>query len=146
MKIKYLAIAAAIFFCSCKNEQKETVEQTETAKQATDAAQATSMTPEWEGIYTGTTPCPEPCKGEETKMQLNADSTYTLSVQAIGQEDKPRIFSGRFYWDTAKNIITLDENGDHHKFLVQEGSLKELDKFGDLKQLGKQEDYILKKQ
>jgi uncharacterized lipoprotein NlpE involved in copper resistance len=96
--------------------------------------------------YKGTTPCLKPCKGIMTEITIRQDSTYSLNVLALGQEETPRKFEGTFYWDKTKNVITLDANGDHHKFKVQEGSLKELDKFGDPKQLGKQEDYILKKQ
>jgi len=139
----------ALVFASCKNEQKDAAEQINTSNPANHTAyvQATKpSTPGWIGAYTGTTPCPEPCKGEKTEMTVNADSTYTLSVQAIGQEEKPRVFSGTFHFDAAKNVITLDANGDHHKFEVQKDALKELDKFGDPKQLGRQEDYVLKKQ
>jgi uncharacterized lipoprotein NlpE involved in copper resistance len=150
MKMQYLfLILVTLVFSGCKNEQKDTTEQTLPdlpAGQAPDAAHNSQNSLDWEGTYKGTTPCLEPCKGIMTEITIKRDSTYSLSVQAIGQEETPRTFKGTFYWDKSKNGITLDANGDHHKFKVQEGSLKELDKFGDPKQLGKQEDYILKKQ
>ena len=148
MKLHHLVLITAIAFSSCKNEQKEATgqETSGTVTEISHKAHKALYSPDWPGPYTGTTPCLKPCEGEKTKMTITADSTYTLSVQAIGQEDKPRVFTGSFYWDKDKNVITLDANGDHHKFEVQEGSLKVLDKFGDPKQLGKQEDYVLKKQ
>lgn len=144
-----IATLAVVLLCSCKNEQKQTTEQIETtvtAHENPDASHNSHKSLEWAGTYKATTPCMEPCKGIETEITINQDSTYALTVQAIGQEKVPREFAGTFHWDRSKNIITLDANGDHHKFQVRESALKELDKFGDPKQLGKQEDYILKKQ
>ena len=150
MKIRILILLSVTFFVSsCKNEQKQTTEQIETtvtAPELPDALHNSQNSLDWDGTYAGTTPCHEPCKGIETEITINKDSTYNLSVRAIGQEEKPRVFAGTFYWDDTKNVITLDANGDHHKFQVREGALKELDKFGEPKQLGNQEDYILKKQ
>jgi uncharacterized lipoprotein NlpE involved in copper resistance len=150
MKTQYLLfIIALLVFLSCKNEQNQATEQTLPvlpAEQIPDAAHNSQNSLDWEGTYKGTTPCLKPCKGIMTEITIRQDSTYSLNVLALGQEETPRKFEGTFYWDKTKNVITLDANGDHHKFKVQEGSLKELDKFGDPKQLGKQEDYILKKQ
>lgn len=150
MKTQYvLLIIAILSFSACKNEQKEAIEQTETSVPAElipNAAHNSQNSLDWAGTYAGTTPCVEPCKGIMTEITIRQDSTYSLAVKALGQEDAPRKFEGTFHWDKTKNVITLDANGDHHKFKVQEGSLKELDKFGNPKQLGKQEDYILKKQ
>jgi uncharacterized lipoprotein NlpE involved in copper resistance len=150
MKIfKLIAISAVALLCSCKNEQKQAKAQMEceaTPKEIPDAAHNSHNSLDWAGAYKGTTPCMEPCKGIDTQITINQDSTYALTVQAIGQEKVPRQFSGTFHWDKAKNVITLDANGDHHKFQVRENALKELDKFGDPKQLGRQEDYILIKQ
>lgn len=142
----FLSLTLGVFITGCKNEQPAPSDTITTNTEVPDPAHNSQNSLDWAGTYVGTTPCHEPCQGEKTIMQINSDSTYTLSVQAIGQEDVPRLFSGTFHWDTNKNVITLDENGDHHKFQVREGALKELDKFGDPKQLGNQEDYILKKQ
>ena len=146
--LRLLLFVLSLTVLSCKNEQKETSEQetSGTVTKISRAAHKTLHSPGWPGTYIGTTPCLKPCEGEKTEITISADTTYTLSVQAMGQEDKPRVFKGKFYWDQDKNVITLDANGDHHKFEVRDGSLKVLDKFGDPKQLGGQEDYVLKKQ
>lgn len=148
MKIQGYIIGTILLLCSCKNEQKEGTAQMEcdAKTEIPDVAHNSHNSLDWAGTYTGNTPCLKPCQGVDTQIIINEDSTYTLSVKAIGQENTPRKFAGTFSWDKAKNVITLDANGDHHKFQVMESALKELDKFGDPKQLGKQDDYILKKQ
>jgi len=111
---------------------------------AADAAHNSENSLDWPGDYSGTLPCGD-CKGIKMDITINKDKTYSLSVQALGKEDKPRIFKGTFYWDTAKNVITLDAEGDHLKFRVQEGCLTKLDKFGDPEQGGPVSAYTLSK-
>ena len=83
--------------------------------------------------------------GLKTEIEVRNDSTYTLSSQALGQEDKPRIFNGTYHFNTVKSTITLDAEGDHLKFLVQDDMLKKLDKFGDPEQGAPQEKYLLRR-
>jgi uncharacterized lipoprotein NlpE involved in copper resistance len=111
---------------------------------AADAAHNSENSLDWPGDYSGTLPCGD-CKGIKMDITINNDKTYSLSVQALGKEDQPRIFKGTFYWDTAKNVITLDAEGDHLKFKVQEGCLRKLDKFGDQEQGGPESAYTLSK-
>jgi len=153
MKLLHLLSISALLAItvSCKQDQAPAIDSVSTVEASTpiinpDAAHNSENSLDWPGTYIGTTPCSGDCTGIATNIKIEADSTYNLSVQAIGQEDKPRLFAGKFYWDTAKNVITLDAEGDHLKFKVQEGSLKMLDKFGDPKQGGPQSVYVLKKQ
>lgn len=87
--------------------------------------------PDWTGRYSGVLPCRVGCEGYKHIIQIRKDSTYTLSLQELGNEDAPRVFKGRYHLDKPKKIITLDAEGDHLKFKVMEGMLKKLDKFGN---------------
>ena len=80
---------------------------------------------------------------------MNANKTYSLSSQYLGKEDKPRTFTGTYYFDKAKETITLDAEGDHLKFKIiddgADGLLKKLDKFGDEEKGGPPARYLLHK-
>lgn len=146
--LQLLCLIAALSLTCCKDGEKPkdlqitegaAIDTATTQKPVADTASG------WMGTYAGTLPCWKDCEGLKTEITVNADSTYTLSSQALGQEKEPRIFKGTYNLQTSKNIITLDAEGDHLKFLVQENSLKKLDKFGDPEQGATQEKYILKK-
>jgi len=101
--------------------------------------------PVWMGNYSGSLPCGD-CKGILTKLTLNSDMTYTLSSQYIGKENTPTTYKGTYNLD-GKNIITLDAEGDHLKFLVMtdDSMLKKLDKFGNEEKGGPEARYFLHK-
>jgi len=140
------------FAVSCKDAPKqpegqqdqETVTATVTDTVTADAAHNSQNSLDWAGTYSGVTPCAD-CPGMKTDIILNNDNTYSLQEQYLEKEKAPRSFKGSFTWDDASSIITLDAEGDHHKFKVMEGSLRLLDKFGDEKQGGKPEDFVLPK-
>jgi len=94
-------------------------------------------------------PCGGDCKGIKTRITLNADTTYILTSQAIGQDPKAAVYKGTFYLDKATDIITLDAEGDHLKFKIiddgADGMLKKLDKFGADEQGGPPARYLLHK-
>lgn len=114
------------------------------APKAEDIQKSQTFT-DWPGKYAGMLPCQEGCDGYKHILQIRKDSTYTLSLQAMGIDKEPRVFNGTFHWDTDKNIITLDAEGDHLKFKVMEGMLKKLDKFGNDEQGAPQANYMLNK-
>jgi len=89
-------------------------------------------------------PCGD-CDGIKTELAVNADKTYVLSSQYMGKETTPHVYKGTFYLGEAKGVITLDAEGDHLKFKLQNGSLKKLDKFGDEEQGAPAAQYMLKK-
>ncbi|MES2485868.1 MAG: copper resistance protein NlpE [Bacteroidota bacterium] len=140
----------------CKNEpetpsveQKEqgtlpTVE-TDSVPKDSVAGAATTGQPAWAGNYSGSLPCGD-CKGILTNITLNTDKTYSLSSQYIGKENKPNVYKGTYNLDD-KNIVTLDAEGDHLKFLIMEpeSMLKKLDKFGNDEQGGPEARYFLHK-
>jgi uncharacterized lipoprotein NlpE involved in copper resistance len=139
--IKLSALIMLLSFFSCSKKAPD-ADKTVVASKNDNSRNSL----DWPGIYTGMTPCPGDCSGINTSIEIREDYRYSISVQAMGQEDEPRVFKGSFIWDKTDNIITLDAEGDHLKFKVQEGSLLMLDKFGDPKQDGRPEEYVLSKQ
>lgn len=123
---------------------KEVVDSVDEESTTIDKAHSSANSLDWAGTYSGVTPCAD-CPGIKTDMTLNSDSTYALQEQYLEKEKTSRSFKGKFYWDEAESIITLDAEGDHHKFKVMEGKLQLLDKFGDEKQGGSAKDFILPK-
>jgi len=140
------------FAVGCKDTVKEAeiqkdnekVADTTTDTAATETVHTTENSIDWAGSYSGTSPCAD-CPGIKTDITLNNDDTYALQEQYLEKEKAPRSFKGSFYWDDTKSVITLDANGDHHKFKVAMDKLIILDKFGDPKQGGKEEDFTLLK-
>lgn len=92
--MQLLCLLAALLLTGCKDGKKPTGTQDtatgDTIETAT-AADATAAQPGavWMGRYTGTLPCWNDCDGLKTEIEVRTDSTYTLSSQALGQEDKP---------------------------------------------------------
>lgn len=154
MKLLQIACLSLLtgFAVSCKDTPKEpegqqdqeTVAPAVTDTLAADAAHNSENALDWSGTYSGTTPCAD-CPGMKTDITLNSDNTYSLQEQYLEKEKTPRSFKGSFTWDEGKTVITLDAEGDHHKFKVMENGLRLLDKFGDEKQGGKPEDFVLPK-
>lgn len=141
MKILHsLSLFAVLTIVSCKNEQKaEPLSQKEHPEQITDSLPKFTVdhnsenSLDWAGAYKGSLPCPD-CPGITTELTLNTDGTYVLSSQSENKDKTPYIYKGTFAWDDTGSIVTLDAEGDHLKFKVQEGCLKMLDKFGEPKQ------------
>jgi len=156
-KLQILCLSALLSFAiGCKKEtetpsieQKEqgTLPKVEADSVPKDSVAGAAVTtqPAWAGNYSGSLPCGD-CKGILTKITLNADKTYALSSQYIGKENKPNVYKGTYNLDD-KNIVTLDAEGDHLKFLImeQENMIKKLDKFGNDEQGGPEARYFLHK-
>lgn len=158
LKITMLAALLALGMGCQKDDKKTSVEQgeqgtlpnieTDTVPQTDSLGGASTpetATPAWTGNYSGSLPCGD-CKGILTKITLNADKTFTLSSQYIGKETTPNVYKGTYTLDD-KNIVTLDAEGDHLKFLVMEGDdmIVKLDKFGNEEQAGPAARYYLHK-
>lgn len=141
MKIPYtLCLVAVLTIVSCKKEQKtEPVVEKSQPEQIADSLPKFTVdhnsenSLDWDGIYKGLLPCAD-CPGITTELTLNMDGTYVLSSQAENKDKTPYVYKGAFAWDESGSIVTLDAEGDHLKFKVQEGCLKMLDKFGEPKQ------------
>ncbi len=151
--ISAFAVFALLAFTACKNEEKTPDGQTpaESAETLTDTTVQdmpvgdTSQTSlDWAGVYTGTLPCGD-CPGIKTEIQLNDNNTYALSIQYLEKEKTARKYTGTFAWDETGSIITLDAQGDHKKYKIQENNIKMLDKFGDPIQGELSSNYVLNK-
>ncbi|MDV6169532.1 copper resistance protein NlpE [Flavobacterium sp. DG1-102-2] len=142
------------FAVSCKETPKEKEGQqdqevvpemvTSPVTPSVDSMASYTDSTSWTGAYSGVSPCAD-CPGIKTDITLNHDKTYVLQEQYLEKEKNPRSFKGSFTIDETKKVITLDAEGDHHKFKVMDGKLRLLDKFGDEKQGGKPEDFVLAK-
>lgn len=125
-------------------QPKEVIDSLATDTLTADANHNSNNSLDWVGIYSGVTPCAD-CPGIKTDITLGKDNTYSLSEQYLEKEKTPRTFKGKFNWDEKGSIITLDAEGDHHKFKVMENKLQILDKFGDAKQGGRADEFMLAK-
>lgn len=141
-----LSLACLTLF-GCKKEAKSEAEITVTSIDSTAPApdMHTSETAlDWPGTYEGIVPCAD-CPGIETKLTLNEDKTFELSVLYQDREKKPTLSKGNFTFDTTGSVITLDKNGNNTRYKVKEGCLAMLD--GDGKEIegALKANYILNK-
>lgn len=89
---------------------------------AADPAHSSRNALDWAGTYAGTLPCAN-CPGVQTRLRLNRDESFELSVQYLERDAAPKVSSGRFGWSASGNAITLDEQGSGRQLLVGEGRL-----------------------
>lgn len=139
-----LYLSAIMLLTACKNEEKSTDSQT-TAIDTTvvqTTAQHESENTAWMGKYSGVLPCGD-CKGIKTEFEVKHDSTYTLTSQYLGKGVPPAIYNGTYHFEQSKQMITLDAEGDHLKFQVQDGMLIKRDKFGNPEQGPEEARYYL---
>ncbi|MCG2612284.1 copper resistance protein NlpE [Flavobacterium sp. SM15] len=137
MKQTFLALTFLSFVLTgCKKEVKTETESAATVLDST-ASVPDSHTSEnaldWNGSYQGVVPCAD-CPGIETKLTLNKDKTYELSVLYQDREKQPTITKGNFTFDQSGSIITLDKAGKTTSYKIKEGCLTMLDR--DKKEIG----------
>ncbi|WP_159799224.1 copper resistance protein NlpE [Flavobacterium sp. MK4S-17] len=128
-----------------QNNNEPAVEVTELQNDKAPDMHNSANSLDWVGEYSGILSCWNGCEGYKHIIELKKDSTYTLTLQALGIDDKPRTLNGKFNWSDNGSIITLDAEGDHLKFKVMENMLKKLDKFGNEEQGAPQAKYLLHK-
>lgn len=151
MKTMQLLCLGLLALGGCKDGEKPADAQNNTVTEVPPVAPAPVPVPakeepaSWMGKYAGVLPCYNGCSGLETQIEIRSDSSYTLSSQALGLDDKPNVYNGSYHFDRSKSTVTLDAEGDHLKFLVDNGMLKKLDKFGDPEKGAPQDRYILKR-
>lgn len=138
---------AALTLFGCKKEEKN---ETETTTATVDSTAATpdmhtsENALDWSGAYEGVIPCAD-CPGIETKLTLNQDKTFELSVLYQDREKQPTLTKGAFSFDESGSIITLDQNGNNTSYKVKEGCLAMLDADGKEIEGGLKANYILNK-
>ncbi|MGV3460823.1 MAG: copper resistance protein NlpE [Flavobacterium sp.] len=145
MKLPHILCLAAIpLLTACKNEEKSADSQTKAIDtiSARLTAQPETATAEWPGKYSGVLPCGD-CKGIKTEIEVRQDSTYTLFSHYLGKGIEPDVYKGIYHFEQSKQMITLDAEGDHLKFQVQDGMLIKRDKFGNPEQGAEEARYYL---
>ena len=70
-------------------------------------ANNTTTAQEISGIYTGTLSCAD-CPGIQTRVDINADLTYTLQIRYIDKSEEALTSSGKFEWNAGNKIVTFD--------------------------------------
>jgi hypothetical protein len=102
---------------------------------------------DWAGEYFGTLPCAS-CPGIETRVVLNGDWTYQLSLKYLDRDGEPFQNSGKFQWDIGGDRIILrglDKDGFAAMFRVGEDALVQLDLDGNEVDGNLADKYILEK-
>jgi uncharacterized lipoprotein NlpE involved in copper resistance len=103
---------------------------------------------DWAGVYTGVIPSAGGM-GINVKFTLNADETYTVEYQYIGQSDEIFPRTGTFTWNPQGDTIILDSgntDGFPPYYKVGENTLTHLDLEGNIITGDLADMYILHKQ
>ena len=65
---------------------------------------------DWPGVYEGVLPCAD-CPGIQTRLTLQQDGRFALSMRYLERQVAPFESSGSFSWKADGNTITLDGAG-----------------------------------
>jgi uncharacterized lipoprotein NlpE involved in copper resistance len=96
-----------------------------------DPAHSSRNALDWAGTYDGVLPCAD-CEGIETRVTLADDGTFTRTSTYLGRQAAPFEDAGRFTWDEAGRIVTLEaEDGATQSYQVGENVLFHLDRAGE---------------
>lgn len=128
---KGLALMAVwLLVTGCDNAAKQTPSDTpaQSVIQSGDTAHNARISLDWAGTYQGMLPCAD-CEAINTKVTLNADSSYQLEQVYVGKSAQVFTEQGRFNWSDAGNTVLLEAD-DPVQFFVAENQLFMLDKQG----------------
>ena len=126
MKIQLIAISLLALGISACSEQENPTQESSPVPQITDQVDATQGTVQqakqtlpvgdtsrtsldWNGTYSGVTPCAS-CSGIDTTLTLKQDNTYVLETRYLGDENEAKkVFTeaGSFEWNNEGNKISL---------------------------------------
>lgn len=132
-KIILMATGVAVLFLglqACKQKQEKGVEEIPAITESIDDGHNSRNSLEWNGVYTGTIPCAN-CEGIEVSITLNTDETYQVSYKYLGKPGEPEVSAGKFTWDDAGYMITLDSKDLPPYYKVGENQLFQLDMEGN---------------
>ncbi len=128
-KVQIIALIIALFFVSCKSNQKKTAEKN-TKNIAVDKDHSPEMALDWDGTYKGLLPCAS-CPGILTSLKLNNDKTFVKLDYYL--ESKGGFFreEGTFSFTKEGNkIILKPKKGATTMYAVGENRLIMLDQNG----------------
>jgi uncharacterized lipoprotein NlpE involved in copper resistance len=120
--------ALALSLVSCKPKGESSTQDNQVM--AIDDAHNSRNSVNWDGLYTGTVPCAD-CSGIKVQITLNLDETYQISYQYLEKDDSIYSASGKFIWDDAGDMITLDSRDFPPHYKVGENRLIQLDMEGN---------------
>ena len=120
---------------STKTENEAVIPDTHTSQNSLD----------WSGTYTGSLPCSS-CDEMETELTLTSGNEYVLTQTKFNREGEPKVSKGKFSWK--ENHIVLEnmpKEFDANTFKVEEGSVRLLDKNGNIVTGDSENNYKLRK-
>ena len=102
----------------------------------------------WAGVYAGVIPSAGG-EGIDIKVTINNNETFVVESRYIGKSDEIFTNSGKFTWNSERNIVIFDteREGDPPKYYrLGDKALIHLDIEGNVITGALANDYILKKQ
>jgi uncharacterized lipoprotein NlpE involved in copper resistance len=143
IKVTGAAVTVALLLAGCAAKpQPQSAAQTQPP---VDQAHNARNSLNWEGLYTGVIPAASG-PGIEVHITLRGDLTYTASYRYLEQEDADFTVEGRFAWDAAGLVITLDTKDIPPYYRVGEERLIQLDMTGEPITGMPADTYVLSKQ
>lgn len=135
--VTLVTLATAACGSGNRNKQKsgspvQADQSVPTADQTLPTGDNSMVSLDWQGIYTGTTPCAD-CEGILTLVKLNSDLSYIHKTKYLGKDETIFGTTGNFAWSDDGSTVTLIENTGKHtdpSFLVGENILFMLDSEG----------------
>lgn len=140
---------ALLLMVGCSgNKSQETstdvVEVSDSASMADFAKEHNArLSLDYEGSYTGVLPTASG-SGMEVVIDL-ADSTYTKKVKYVGKSNAAIESKGKYSWDDAGLVVTLESEDKPNQYFVSEGVLYQLDVDGKRIEGEMAEEYALTK-
>ncbi|RQP12666.1 MAG: copper resistance protein NlpE [Chryseobacterium sp.] len=133
MKKTLLIFGTALALAACKKNETTTVSTTQPADTGNVVAGQTGMDatiPEGveanaTGTYEGILPCAS-CPGIDTKLELNNDMTYELEQEYQGEKGNKFTEKGRYAYDAATKVVTLQGGDQEHYYRVGTNTLTQL--------------------
>ncbi|RZJ72566.1 copper resistance protein NlpE [Flavobacterium sp.] len=90
------------------------------------AAKSAVATMNWQGTYFGITDCAN-CEGIETRLQLNENKTYVLSVKPTKTKEKEFVQKGSFKWQGDMVVLQdLKVAGMAYMYKVEKNQVRQL--------------------
>lgn len=127
--IAILTIGLAAF-AGCNEKNKKAQEPVAATEQKAPDMHNSRNSLDYEGTYVGTLPCAD-CEGIKTEITLGKD-TYTKKMTYLGKPETNSFeTSGKYSWNEAGSIITLDGEDEPDKYQVAENLLYSLDMDGN---------------
>lgn len=131
MKKVVFAIAAAAVMMSCGGNKTENKVETPAApavEQSVKDEHNAKNSLDYQGTYKGTLPTASG-EGMEVTVVLTADA-FKKTTSYVGKKAAPEVVEGKYAWDEAGTIITLEGVDAPNKYFVAENVLFHLDADG----------------